>query len=493
MTQKLRVVGLIASKTGVTLITEKGESVELNCADYRTADIIEQVIPFLAIRKVAEVDVTTYDVYKEVEGKTKGSIKFFRVLKEKVKDIFGVSSERQIPQKYNDGMIREPVEHDVTVQQGVHTLTAQQKTILEESHISASSFDTVTTIVAVVDNTPIIGAEALKNHVITASKSKGRPVGFEKFMARLASVARERKHTAQELLVFLEGADLPIADDGCIVGYKALNVKEKDGVRTLYDHHTGNVPQVVGSVVTMPVEKVDDNRRVLCSNGLHIAARSYLGNFGTGGVVTLVKIAPEDVISVPLNENSKMRCSSYHIVAELPKSAHDLIKFNKPMTTEPEAAVILGNVIKGKHIGITEIVTINGPMGYDISVQKVSDVVPEVKFDVTVKANVLGKEKELEGNMIDVTALNKKVKYIQKTVKIEQAVAQKKVTNLDAARKLNANELKKLRNICGESDIVKMRAVRDVLEGKLSKRGAESKYNISARTIGRIIDKYALA
>lgn len=505
MSEKIKIVGVIASEHGATLITIDGKSIELKSTDYRTHKLIEQITPIIAKHKVAEVDLNSFDATKVVEEKTEGKIKFFRVLTSKLKGLFGRSAERDIKGTHDYGMISNPVAEKAAKQEGVKTLTDAQVENLKAEDRGIGSMEP-TTLVAVVDNTPIIGAEALEKQIEVAAKTEGRPVGFEKFMERLAAVARERKHTAQELLAFIEKADLPIADDGSIIGYKALKVGKKDGVRTFYDHHTGKVPQRVGSKVQMPVEKVDDNRRVLCSNGLHIARRKYLTGYGSQGTITLAKIAPEDVISVPFGEPDKMRCAAYHIIAELPESAHAFIRSNQPMTKNAEAAAILGNMIKGNHIGVIETVEIGGPSGTNIKVTKTGESVAEVAVDQTVTAKVLDDEL---ANKLNPAALNKQVEQIlseQKADPIAEAastgdLAAALTTSLPAADptpvkaddkpkvvKIDAATRKKLEKLT--EDKSKRDAVIAVLGG-MSKREAERKFEVSTRTIGRLIDKLA--
>lgn len=508
MSDKVKIVGVIASATGATLITIDGKSIELKSDDYRTHKLIEKLTPIIALHKIAEVDLQEFDATKAVEEKTGGKIKFFRVLTSKLKSLFGKSADRTIKGTHDHGMIQSAVDQKVAKQGGVSVLSDKQVTNLAKDHEALGTPNT--TLVAVVDNTPIIGAEALEKQIEAAAKQEGRPVGFERFMQRLAAVARERKHTAQELLAFVEKADLPIADDGCIIGYKALMVGKQNGERWFFDHHTGRVPQRVGSKVMMPVEKVDDNRRVLCSNGLHIARRKYLSSYGSNGVVTLAKIAPEDVISVPFNEPDKMRCAAYHIIFELPASAHAFIRSNQPMTKNEEAATMLGNAIKGLHIGVIETVEILGAKGTNIKVTQIENgVAVPVALDATVTAQVLDDEK---ASNLNPGALNKQVEQIIEANRKEEAVvkvdpvadaaktgnlaaalttslptadpapAKNNVVNLDKATQKKIDAM----NLAADQK----GAVIAVLKG-MSKRKAEDKFNVSARTIGRIITKLA--
>jgi hypothetical protein len=66
--------------------------------------------------------------------------------------------------------------------------------------------------------------------------------------------------------------------------------------------------------------KVDDNRSVGCSQGLHAGALNYVAGYGSldaGDKIVIVKINPKDVVSVPNDCNcEKLRTCRYEVVAE---------------------------------------------------------------------------------------------------------------------------------------------------------------------------------
>lgn len=128
----------------------------------------------------------------------------------------------------------------------------------------------------------------------------------------LKKVRKNPSSSAQrELLLFCEANAFAIHEDGDIVAYKA--------VREDYtDMHTGRYDNKVGSVVSMPRHQVDDRRDVTCSHGLHFAAYEYAKDFGAAARhVMVLKINPEDVVSIPSDyNNQKGRCCRYEVVAE---------------------------------------------------------------------------------------------------------------------------------------------------------------------------------
>jgi hypothetical protein len=200
----------------------------------------------------------------------------------------------------------------------------------------------------------------LKQHLEEAATNGGGKA-LKNFLGQFVQLAKDRKHTSDELLHFLKGADLPLADDGSIIGYKMLRETDEKGV--MVDDYTKKVRQRLGSLVFMRASKVDDNRRELCGTGLHIARRDYLcGGFGRH--LCLVKIKPCDVIAVPMNETSKMRVSAYHIVKVLDDDdAEKLMSRYAKFEDHPKAEKMLMDAIAGNHTPIIETVEVEPESG----------------------------------------------------------------------------------------------------------------------------------
>ena len=117
----------------------------------------------------------------------------------------------------------------------------------------------------------------------------------------------------QELYDFLEHEHLPITEDGYFLAYKA--------VRSDYmDKYAGKFRNKVGDICKMTRSKVDDNRSVGCSQGLHAGALNYVASYGdvdAGDKIVIVKINPKDVVSVPSDCNhEKLRTCQYEVVGE---------------------------------------------------------------------------------------------------------------------------------------------------------------------------------
>jgi hypothetical protein len=126
-------------------------------------------------------------------------------------------------------------------------------------------------------------------------------------------VRKERNPSSRavnELYPFLEKGDLPLLPDGRFIAYKRIN-------SDWTDCHTSSVSNAVGTVVSMPRNKVDDNPNHTCSHGLHVCSMGYLADFG-GERVVAVAVAPEDVVSVPVDYDAqKMRVCQYEVLAEI--------------------------------------------------------------------------------------------------------------------------------------------------------------------------------
>ena len=149
--------------------------------------------------------------------------------------------------------------------------------------------------------------------------SKGLP--FEPLVKFLENLMENPSmQSQQELYDFLEHENLPVTEDGCFLAYKAVRSDFKDKWKSTFDNS-------VGQVCEMRRAKVDDNRKVGCSQGLHAGALNYVANYGSvdaGDNIVIVKINPQDVVSVPSDcDCEKLRTCKYEVVGlyqgELPK------------------------------------------------------------------------------------------------------------------------------------------------------------------------------
>lgn len=427
MSNTIRVISAAVSQTGAVFYTEDGNERTISITDPRISKMVDQVLEAVSKGQIpVEVDMTTYSVFAQIEEESGGLMKFFRVAKKKLASLLGSRTERA-PTVSSDGFHSTVRTDDkgkeiVAEQPGTEPVTPEIVEKLaaahhEAEHASLSVDDT--TVVAVVGDTPIVGAEALEPHAVAAVAS-GETIGFRRLVERLGAVAKVRKHTVQEALAFLKGMDLPFANDGTILAYKSLRKTGEEGV--FIDNHSGQLKQGLGTRVEMDVEAVDDNRRTLCSNGLHVARRGYLGSYGTGSghVICLIKIAPEDVISVPMGEQSKMRVRAYHIVAVLSDADMAAISKQKSFTAENmDQAGLLAKVIRGDHVGVLNVTTEHkkepgqrtGKVDQMVPVTVVN--APKVEGKAIEKAHTVDVVTDDSTAKIDVKSINEKLKDVE--------------------------------------------------------------------------------
>lgn len=136
--------------------------------------------------------------------------------------------------------------------------------------------------------------------------------GLFNLIKRLADM--DRRNSIQDLITFLANSELPITEEGNILGYKILK-QEKDA-KDFVDFHTGMVHQQPGDRVWMNPDHVTFDKTQHCSEGLHVCSLGYLNGFYSHGnsVICLVRVHPEDIVSIPNDCDYKVRTSGYDIL-----------------------------------------------------------------------------------------------------------------------------------------------------------------------------------
>ena len=165
--------------------------------------------------------------------------------------------------------------------------------------------------------TPLFGT--LVEKIIEFNK-EGIPAEYLwMFLDRL--MKNPNDHSREQLFEFLDRYSFPITPAGRFLAYKAVRSDftsvhrgygEVDGVVYRNDH----LPQKVGSVVTMPREKVDSDPSSACSFGLHVGSLEYVKGFKpSNGHIFIVAVDPADVVSVPTDSSfMKVRACKYENV-----------------------------------------------------------------------------------------------------------------------------------------------------------------------------------
>lgn len=442
---KIKVVAAVLTENELTLYKPNGETVVLKQGDTRIRGIVDKIIPLINSQGFAEVDDSETSTYVDLEKKTGGLMKFFRIAKDKVKHLFATDEDRVAPiaagtipgsqttaaaasvmQNAEQKQAAKPVEERKAPKLSEGLMTHARPMSNDDSTLQDGE-----TIVAVVGGKAVPGMENLKGQVEHAQRT-GQYKGLQRLIERMAAMQEKRGHSVEDLLRFLERGDLPIADDGSILAYKVLSTRSKGSLYpeapgTFFDCHSGKIPQRVGSRLVVDEKLVDRDRRNECSNGLHIARRGYIREF-PGDVLVLCKIEPEDVITVPHNDPNKVRVCAYHIIARITPEDHQKLRNNRPMTDSDATQVLLGKAIAGDHVGRLEEVKVTEPYGGGIQIKQLmpSDAVP-----LRSKAEVRGLEQPRAVALDDLKATGTDPKSVS-----AQAVAAKQAPAAPAPNSL---------------------------------------------------------
>ena len=135
---------------------------------------------------------------------------------------------------------------------------------------------------------------------------------YIRFLDNLAQNPDQRMQ--EQLYGFLKHTDVKINEDGMVLAYKAVSHNFKD-------IHSNTFDNSVGAVVEMPRDEVDDDPENTCSRGLHVAAASYIPQYGRKEYqhrVVQVLINPKDFVSIPVDYNfAKARVCRYTVAREV--------------------------------------------------------------------------------------------------------------------------------------------------------------------------------
>lgn len=315
---------------------------------------------------------------------------------------WAVTNRNVTPDAYEEPKVTQGKPAEPTKQEKLAAASEKLKALGAVSTDDASFHEDVKedeAIVAVTSAGVVPGVEGLQRHLRQASKLKDYK-GFNRFLERLAPVVKDRRHSVEDLMKFMEKAELPIADDGCILFLKRLNFKETDveGRRVFVDCHSGKIKQWVGMKVQVREDLVDPDRRKDCSNGLHVAAMSYITGF-SGNVTILGKVAPEDVFAVPEYSTNKMRVAAYHIIAELPEKERSNVCNGVYLSKTDVGKKLLNDAIVGNHTAPTDLVMVGGHMGSNLKYTQLTGGTVE-QIRTTASKEALDMEESLKDSQI---------------------------------------------------------------------------------------------
>jgi hypothetical protein len=373
-TRPMKIVAAILDRQELLLYEDNGTTHVIPQGDARLAGMVATIIPEIRSKGYAmvtlESDDTPVNVFREYEQKTGGLTRFFRVARATLKSIFSNKKEPEQNQVVlAAGTIPNPVELAIPVmaisdQQVVDEIIANARPAntpkFTDKITAPADIDKPEgeTIVAITGNKVVPNVQNIERHIAQANETN--TVGMQRFLERMATMHSKRAHSVEDLLQFMKHGDLPIADDGSIIIYKVLKRHTQPG--HYVDIHSKRVIQRVGSRVFMSEKLVDPSRHQDCSDGLHVAQRSYLNGFN-GDVCILGRIHPEDVIAVPKYATNKMRVCSYEILAELSPQAYSKLNSNQNFSDLPRDMALLTMAIRGEFPCYNQLVEITEPMG----------------------------------------------------------------------------------------------------------------------------------
>lgn len=170
--------------------------------------------------------------------------------------------------------------------------------------------------------------------VILRYQREGRDAtNLIRFLERLNNNPSFRSR--EQLFTWTQAKEIVIDTDGYLIGYKGVSndMLSIHAGEAVVDGRevVGNIPNVVGSVISMPRSQVQDDPNIGCHKGLHVGNFSYARGFGS--IVLEVRVDPADVVSVPSDCSfQKLRTCRYEVIAVHTSDEDDVAD-----TYEPEA------------------------------------------------------------------------------------------------------------------------------------------------------------
>ena len=235
------------------------------------------------------------------------------------------------------------------------------------------------------------------------------------------------KNSVDQLYTFLSRRNMPIDEEGLVIGYKGVAQNYKDKFSGKFDNSVGQSHE-------MPRRNVDDNCDHHCSYGFHIGSYEYADSWGgSDGKLMIVKFNPEDAVSVPTDcDFQKLRVCKYSVVGEIT----DRKQLKQPFydstgefsdedydddieledyendsldndSYESDATrLAIRNYIENKHEDNTEptVKQIQSRMkGTTLTSQEIVDIVEELGFEVEYNKEALSRSRVVIGEDISIT------------------------------------------------------------------------------------------
>lgn len=449
----IKVVAALVTAQNVTIYDSEGNAYIYVQGDPMIPVLAEEVFPELRVKGEVyfnlnrNAQVESKGVSIEEYEKKSGVARFFSVTKKALASFFGKKSSEDAPVELKEEFIGDikqaPFNAAAKASDGTKTIpnvnalasAEEVSELLSEAaevvhldtpksiHMNDDAWDEKTkvreeantTVIAVVETEKgvaiIPNADALASQIAHGVKTHNTK-GVDRLMQRLAAMTTKPNHSVQDVLAFVEKADLPLTNDGDIIIYKRVNKcpsnTKIDGItlpeQVFKDCHSGNVKQWAGCEVVVDKKLVDLDRKKDCSNGLHVCTRTYLSTFH-GSDVLLGLLSPEDILAVPERNVSKVRTYRYRLLDVLDDESAKYVLSRTPHATMPDSlALMLNKAIKGLYPKAAYKVTIGGHNGSNTTytaiapknaavvetveqpMQNTTSLPPEVKKNVELEA-----------------------------------------------------------------------------------------------------------
>lgn len=300
MSNTKNIVSMLASAENIMLITAEGEVLNMKInGPHDTSKLASDLTPKLDGKSIVPVNLNDYLAI----------------------------SKAIVPDGYEDNGIIVTQMMDGKQVQGIFYPSKVQVSVMHEG-----------------ESITIPYVENLEKHAIRAASEDSPAV--RNFLRRLAPVVRDRFHSAEDLMQFIQKSELPLTNDGLIIGYKKVN-RKANGM--FVDVHSGQIEQQVGSHVWMDVDAVDPSRNQSCSHGLHVANLGYLSCFSSSHTL-IVLVDPANFIAVPHNETNKARVCAYDVIGVMTASTYQMVDSGSFVTGEQTFESVISNAVAGKAI-----------------------------------------------------------------------------------------------------------------------------------------------
>lgn len=170
--------------------------------------------------------------------------------------------------------------------------------------------------IEIIGNNILYKGDILDNSLVNQIiETKNAGYSFENLVKFLENLMQNTSESVRiELYDWMKSSEMiSITEDGGFLAYKKVT-------HDYLDIYTESIDNSIGAIPKMEKSAVDDIRENTCSPGLHFCSYGYLDHYGWGNDyrVMIVKIFPQDVISIPIDYSfQKGRCCKYEVIGEV--------------------------------------------------------------------------------------------------------------------------------------------------------------------------------